>query len=433
MFFQQKAGPRKTILIQTPIQIIIWIALAFVSTKTWYNVCRFFTAFLATAYYQCGEELMIKCVHRRYLKIMYTCCQTAFFLGVLTMNAIGSVLEKRYLCLTMIIMLVLPFIMLLFVPESPLYLMNSNPEKARNALRWYRGNTEIRGEFETMEHYLNFQKYETSGFTVMLKCKVVLKAIIICAILFALKVLSGFYAVVLFSSRWFGDKFCCITPYVDNIIFSLVIAVLTFCSIPVHLYGKYGVRKPLLASTFLVSVLLIIFGYYKFILGKILSTDRENCVTLPTLCVYVCAYTCGLNICPELVLYNYLPFQIYDFVNKLMNTLVWLFIYALAHVYAYTIVRYHSYFTLWVLACLMFAGYIFVMLFVIDVKNKSLVKIQTELGGNPVGTRGSRRQRIATPMDPPQTDITIKRLITRYTERLGDPQNPKPTTSKSPQ
>lgn len=418
-FFAKRLGPKRTILIQTPFNVLFWILAAFFTSGIQlYNVFRFFIAFFSTTYYYCGEELMIETVHRKYQKVMYACCRTSVFLGILIMNSVGALIKKMDLFLYLASAVVVIFIVLLPLPESPVFLMRLNPEKAKKSLRWYRGNRET-GELEIMANYVSFQKYETSGFVPMLKTKVVMKALKICSILFMLKGLSGYYAFTLYSPRWFIAKYSCVTPAVDSVIFSSIVCVVRFISVLLHLYGAFGIKKPLIVSTFTTSVLLIIFGYYKFILERV-AENTGTCVTLPSMCMYACAYECGLSICPEITLYNYLPFQIYSLVNKIMQMMLWIVVFIVTRVYILTITKFHSHVTLWVLATNMFIGYILVMIFVVETKGKSLMKIQIELEGNPVGTRGSRRQRIANPMDQVNTDSEIRDLIKKF----GNPDQP---------
>lgn len=411
-FFARRMGPRKTMILQTPFNLLFWYIMARYENPEGYNGARFCLAFLSATYYYCGEEMLTQTIHRKYLKIMYAFFRSSLFAGILAMNILGPVLKKHWLCLFCGVIIIANCMSLFYIKESPVYLMYNEPVKAKKVLLWYRGNHPIRAELDVLVQYVNFIKYQSSGFVPMIKTKVMKKAITICTILFLLKSVCGYYSFVIDSSPWFRKELCCIDPYIDNIIFSLVAVIVRFITQLVHLYGPFGVRKPLLVSTFSMSVILTILGYYKFILQNILN-EKENCVSLPTLCFLCLAYECGLSICPEIVMYDYMPFQVYDLLKRILHTFMWATIFVVARIYFVTVSKFNFYITLWILALCMFCGYIFIMFAVVESTGKSLTKIQIELGGNPVGTRGSRRQRIASPMDKKDTNAELRDLITK--------------------
>lgn len=403
-FFSKRLGPKKTILLQTPLNIMCWVLAYFNTNVQAYHALRFFIVLFSTTYYFSGGELMIEAIHRRYQKVMYSFYKASFFLGILVADGYGHTdADVKQIFLFGCGAVAITFLFFVFLPESPVFLMRLTPERAKKSLRWYRGRYDITEELEIITNYVTFLKYETSGSMPMLKTKVVIKAIKICSMLFMLKGLSGFYAIVT-CRNWFVTQ-SCITPDIDFAIFSSFLVVIRFISPLVHLYGAFGIKKPLLFSTFASSVLLILFGYYTFIVNRLDSKDKLVCVTLPTLCFYVCAYEAGLSICPEITLYNYLPFQIYPCVDKIMHIVMWSSVCIVVRIYLFTY-RNYSHVVLWILAFNMFLSYVLVLIFVVEVKGKSLLNIQLKLGGNPVGTRGSRRQRIANPLDQSKDQIT---------------------------
>lgn len=419
-FFARKLGPRKTMILQTPLNLIFWFLLGYYDNLEIYNVSRFFVAFFSATYCYCGEELLVESVHRKYLKITYAMYRASLFLGVMAMNVLGPLLDKYILCICCASCVCVTFLLLFSLPESPVYLMRTNPLKAKLAYKWYRGEKANRTELDIIASYVHFLKNQTTGFIPMFKTKVVIKAVKICSILFLLKCFTGYYIFLIDSPKWFTEDVACVSPYIDNIIFSMFLVIARFIGILVHLYGTFGVRRGLLISLFLMSAILAILGYYKFILLNIATNKMEGCVTLPSLCLYVFAYECGISIAPEMTLYDYLPFQIYNTVKKIMLTLMWFMIFLVLRIYMY-LLTYKLYATLWMLALIMFAGYVFIIFAVIESRGKSLLQIQIELGGNPIGTRGSRRQRIATPMDNVNTDAQLREMIKKhYTELLEE-------------
>lgn len=412
MFFTRRIGPKKTMIVQAPLNALCWFLLGFRDNISTYHTARFFASFFSIGYLTCGQALVIQTVHRKYQKLMYSVVSTSMFVGVFLMNALGLFLTKHALCMLCTGGIVVTVVLLFWIPESPVYLMRNNPLRAKKSLEWYRGHKQNGSELDIIYNYVHFTSQTRTGFISMFKSKAVLKAILICTILFILKAMSGYYALVMDSRKWF--KTAAISTYTDNMIFSCVLIIMRFLSSLTHLYGHFGIRKPLLWSTMGTALILALLGYYIF---YVYISDDINVrfIILPALCLFCIMYEVGLSNCPEITLYDYLPCQVYEGVSLLMITGQYILVFIVSRVYLVTMHRYSFYVTLWILSLNLLFGFVFIYYLVIESFGKSLAQIQIEMGGNPIGTRGSRRQRIANPMDHIDTNAEIKNMVVQGT------------------
>lgn len=413
-FFSKRVGPKQALILQCPLNLLCLFLMAFFNELRTYCTSRFFAALFSVSYVYCGEQLMIESVHRNYQKILYAIARTSFFIGILLMNLLGGRLKKTTLCIMCSSFIIINALILLMIPESPVFLMNGKPMESKTSLRWYRQQRNVREEINVIHMYVYSMQLQSSSFTPILKTKVVKKSIFICALLFVLKSMSGYYLLLMDSNGWFSEN-ACINLYYDTVIFSVVVVVMRFLSYVVHLHCEVRNKKMILISTLLTAIVVGTLGGYKFYVH--ISHGKEiPCITLPTLCVYSVAYEFGLSFVPEVTLYDYLPAQIYETVQIIIMCSQWSLIFVLAWLYLFLMNHSFLFIILWVFMILLLCGFVFIWFVMVESQGKQLMQIQIALGGNPIGSRGSRRQRIPTPFDTSSTGQDLVRII-KHSER----------------
>lgn len=326
-------------------------------------------------------------------------------LGVLSMNVLSRFCNQVALCTVCGFMPIICLIMIIRIPDSPVFLMLAGKhQQAEKSLKFYSGNYSYNKELNTITQYVQSMKLSENNY--MLQRKVVFKAIFIVFGLQIFRTMTGYYAFLLDSVRIFSKTDSFISPYDDNIIFGVVVFVTNLSGTLLFLHGNFQLKIPLMCSMGLMCFILMLLGF----VVHFEVTKKYNWLLLVLICLFGTVYNFGMDVIPSIILYHYVPFQVYDFVMKFMTISHWLMVFCLVRWYMWMQLSIGISITYWVLAVISLIGLVYIRVFVVESKGKSLTQIQLELGGNPVGSRGSKRQRIPNPFATKE-DMYLNYLI----------------------
>lgn len=149
-------GPKKTMLLQVcssvsfainqathlsfqaPFNILSWVLLASVIHFNSFMAARFFCGLLSVSYIISGECLLTDTVHTRNLEHMMVMYRSSVLLGVLLTWLMGQLLDKWSATSICAVFALVHAVMLMFLPESPVFLYDKSAVKAEEAIVWYR-------------------------------------------------------------------------------------------------------------------------------------------------------------------------------------------------------------------------------------------------------------------------------------------------------
>lgn len=402
-YCNNKYGPRKTMLIQSPFSLILWILLGLeTSNSTLYMFARLFCGFFSVSYIISGESLLIETIHRANApKIIIghrSCILGGVLYSYIFQGYIKTILPGVWrIGITNPTIVVIHMIMLWLCPESPVYLYNKNEQKAIKSLIWYKGEKNIGEELRIIRKDAEMKNIDPEAHKYMFMAKVVRKALLIVFGLYFCQVFSGYYVFMFEYNRvWKNYNAYCISKHGDIIIYGIVILTTNTISSIVHYRGNYGIRKPLLLSCGIMNVANFVALIYVILYKQniIVDTFLPHYVPLISTCFYALGYEVGLSQCPDILLADYIPHQVYILARMICKTVTWLLVFCYIHIFtlinqleggmAYNIA---------IMSVTSLLTLIFVYICVIETKNKTLIQIQIELGGNPIGSRGGSRQR----------------------------------------
>lgn len=414
-FIKERIGSKNTILLQTPLLLVGWALKGYFNTIEYYKTGHVITSFFSISYLYAGSALVTECVHRNNIKLYYTIFRTSHMLGIFWMDIISTIVDRFWLCHICASISLIVFILLWFLPDSPVYYAKrGRMTQAENSLKFYMGKQSISNEINVIRQYV-FLLGTGNSAQHMFSKKVVLKAIFILFCLQVVRVMSGFYALILNSVVIFRkEKNYMVNQYWDNIFCgsTLFLSRLILCYLTIINIGKIRVKVLLLLSSIFMCLGL-------FSLAFNLHYEMEwtkKWLTQTSLCCISIAYHIGLDIVPDILTYEYLPYQIYNFMVKVMYITHWIMVAGVIRLYLWLQKSYDTYVALFILAGFTAVGVLFIAIFVVETKEKSLTNIQMELGANPVGSRGSRRQRIGNPYERNEGANYLNNLIAEHTE-----------------
>lgn len=341
-----------------------------------------------------GECLLVDTVHRKNLRHMFVMYQTSVLLGVLLTWFMGQSLSKLTTTSVCALFCAIHAFLLFFLPESPVYLYEQSGIKAEKSLAWYWGKTSIYTEMRAIRQYSEIRKIDNATNNTMLYSKVVWKALLIVIGIKFFSISSGYYVFLFYNVHAVQEIQIIFDHVYDPLFYGTVMYLSNVISMLIHLKCSFSIRKPLILSSTLVTLVLTIFSLFLCLDAANVKIDNMAARVIPSVCVcfLIIAYETGLSYYAEIALVDYMPHEVYFISRNILRMCHWMFVFVL--VKNVIIIRDYapvSVVCILVLAILSFAGIFYMAFVVVETKGKSLVQVQKDIGGNPIGSRGRLR------------------------------------------
>lgn len=408
-FLTEKMGRKSTLLFQGPCLLICWFIKGYFNNYKVYTIAHGFSGFFGICYMFAGEAYLIETVHRHYMKTMFTVFRASFLLGVTIIATVGPLLGRMWLCVFGASLTVLCWLIMCILPESPVFLLPRSEPKADNALRYFLGKNNVSPELSVIRRCKVFLVSGTYNSSHLMSVKVVRKTIFIVCVLQIISTMTGYYVFILDGMRIFTTATSTAYANVVYAIFGTVLVLARLIGLKVNLRIPAGIKRPMILSTGLNSIILFSLGFIWYFKGA--EQQMNAFLMLLVMCIYGIVYELSLSVCPDILLYDYSPYQIYDYLMKMTLVLHWALVTAAVCIHMLLNNYIDLHWLMWGMSFLSAAGCLFIVQFVIESKSKTLVQIQTELGGNPAGNRGSRHNRLASPYEQEHDYAYFQNLI----------------------
>lgn len=341
-----------------------------------------------------GECLLVDTVHHTNLQHMFVMYQSSVLLGVLLTWIMGQLLDKFTTTTICAALCALHAILLSFLPESPIYLYDTSAIKAENSLAWYRGRKDIYSEMRAIKQYSDMRKIDPAANDAMLYSKVVIKGLLIAMGIKFFSISSGYYVFLFYSVNTVHELVLMVDNFYDALIYGGFMYISSFVSLMIQYRKNYPIRKPLILSSTLVTIILVTFSAHLFVASTFPQMNEYAKRLIPIICVclLIPAYECGLSSYAETALSDYMPYEVYPKARIIMKIWHWLLVFLLVkNIITIRDYMHRSYAAISVLAILSFIGIFYMRFVVVETQGKSLIQVQRDIGGNPIGSRGRLR------------------------------------------
>lgn len=372
-------GRKWTMIGIAPFFTLSWVLLSFANSMVLYCVARFFCGFCGGAFCVAAPNYTAELSEPSIRGFLGTLFQLMICSGIAIAYALGEFKSRFALSIPPSAFPIVLALLIFFLHESPMFLLKrGKEEKARKSLQFFRGpNYDIEPEFKEMQKYV--KKGDESNWQVFKK-KSSLKASAMLLVLHVGQQMSGINAVMFFAHEIFTQAGSHLSPGLSSIILGVVqICATIVCTLFVDRVG----RKILwIVSLIIMITCLILLGVYFLIK----NSDPELAKTLSllpliSLCVYLVGFSLGSGPLPWAMLGELLPDQIKSIVGSAVTCVNWFLAFVVTVSFTSIIEAVGAaavYFGFAVLQTLTLA---FIILVLIETKNKSLEQIQQELSG----------------------------------------------------
>lgn len=172
------------------------------------------------------------------------------------------------------------------------------------------------------------------------------------------------------------------SPEISAIIIGLTQVCLT--GVSAYLVDRSGRKLLLVVSWSVMCVTLVALGVYFKVnqLGEANSSAALSWLPIICVCLYLAGFSLGCGPLPWAMLGELLPGSIKGYCSSFVACFNWLLAFFVTVTFGGLVDALGGHAVFFIYAVICGTGVVFVLLFVIETKNKSLEQIQTELGAN---------------------------------------------------
>ncbi|EFA09872.1 solute carrier family 2, facilitated glucose transporter member 2 [Tribolium castaneum] len=350
---------------------------------------RFFLGFLGISYSMCGETLYLQTVHFRLKRYISVFQNSSMVFGVFISHVVGVATTTFYLSVCCALIPTLHYFFVLIVPESPVFLYQTSHVAAAKSLAWYRGEGNFYEDMANLKKDWDATRYDADSYGYMFTAKVVYRGLLIVLGVTYFQAFGGYFIFLFYEVRVWAEG-SVISPVVDSTLGAFFFVVSKLLWSISHEFRWKNVRPLLISSCFFSALALTAIAVY-----LILDNYGFNFVKwlnwMPTLALacFLFAFEMGLNYFPKVLTFEYMPFQVYKRASMIVQSVHWLIAFINIYCFASSFTTIPTYVAFIILAVQGYVGTVFCYYFVVEPRGKSLVQVQLELGGNPIGKRGA--------------------------------------------
>lgn len=394
-------GRKKALLITEIPMIIGWIVIACATNVEMIYAGRVLTGF-GSGMIGAPARVYTSEVTQPHLRgMLCALASTGISLGVLFQYTLGAVTTWKILSAISACVPVLAFALMLFMPETPNYLVSKNkPDQALKSLAKLRGSTynlekEVT-QLQTFAQKSNQKKKMTPKETLQaLLHPSCLKPFGILTLYFMMYQFSGVNTITFYAVEIFQDSGTTMDKYTCTIMLGVVRFVFTILA--AILLRRCGRRPLTFISGIGCGVTMIGLGtylYYKKIWEMAVPPIAPTATWFPVMCIFVFTITCtlGFLVVPWVMIGELYPMKVRGIVGGFTTCMAHTFVFIVVKTYPFLahLLERHGAFILY--GCISFLGTVFFYLCLPETKGKTLQEIEDYFSGRIKSLKKSKQQ-----------------------------------------
>ncbi|XP_052754752.1 facilitated trehalose transporter Tret1-like [Galleria mellonella] len=388
----QRAGRRRTLQIAAPLWLAAWLILGFANQFPLILLGRIMSGLCVGFVLAPAQVYVSECCDPEIRGRLGSLPTLSMSFGILLSYIAGNWLQWRYLAFFSAVFCVILFILLLPLPESPVWLDTQRCDSVE-AVKWLhlspRATVIVKDEPE--------EKIESPTPPKLFTRKVffssaVLKPLIVGFALLIFQQFSGIDAVIFFTVEIFQNAGSTLDAMTATIIIGLV--QLLSNGVSVSLVDRAGRRPLLLVSAAVMSVAMAAMGssfYFEF--------EKETWLgylPIASLVVFMMGFSIGFGGLPFLLLGELFPTHYRSQLSAMASAVNLISMFSVIKTYHTLDSLLTSAGTFWMYSCFCALAFVFVFIMVPETKGKSLAEIEEHFRGKKKNKDVVNLQRIST-------------------------------------
>ncbi|CAK9833643.1 Facilitated trehalose transporter Tret1 [Anthophora retusa] len=387
-YMMDALGRKRSLIITEVPALLGWLLIAFATNIHMIYAGRFFVG-LGSGMVGAPARVYTGEVTQPHLRGMLTAfASIGVSTGVLIEYALGSVLTWN-VCAAISGILPLAALLLMFLfPETPSYLISrSRPEKARKALKQFRGSTcNINQEMEALINFSNKNNIKRlTGFretvSALLKPNA-LKPFTLLFLYFLIYQWSGTNVITFYAVEIFQDSGATLNKYLAAVILGVVRLSSTIAAC--ILCRKCGRRPLTMVSSIGCGISMVGLGGYIWLKEYWAANNVTIAVTwFPVFCIFAYTITCtlGFLVIPWIMIGEVYPVQVRGIIGGLTTMAAHSFIFTVVKTYPFLASALTRHGTFILYGCISLLGTIYFYLCLPETKGKTLQEIEDYFSG----------------------------------------------------
>ena len=303
--------------------------------------------------------------------------QLAVTIGVLLAFSAGSAIEWQWLANIGAILSALLVIVMLPLPETPMWLAEKHPDKTKalQSLRWLRGGSDSDVAQECHDIHQCHANQVEGGVSLRELCttRCLYRPLLISVGLMFFQQASGVNAVMFYTTSIFKTAGFAHSGNLPSIVVAGVQVVATF--VASLLLDRLGRRLLLIIAGLLMAISCVTLGLYYY-LTESGTTSNLGWLSLTSMAVYIAAFSIGWGPVPWIVMSEILPVRVKGLGSGLSLVINWLMAFVVTKEFSTLETFLNAYGAFWLFGGACFVGVLFVVFVVPETKGQSLQQIE---------------------------------------------------------
>lgn len=370
---------RKTILLWSSVPFCTsWIVIAFAKSLPVLLIGRIIGGLCQGLAFASLPMYLSEISDKEIRGLLCSAVSISLFLGVMVINVIGTYMTIKTSSLVCLIVPILLFFTFVWMPESPNYLlMRGKHEEARQSLTALKGPDEADCNFDVLLKVIEEEKLNKTHFLCMFKKNNRRKLMTLVG-LRATQQFSGVTAFNIYTQTVFQEGADSISPLLGTVI--LYTIQIVFSTISSLLVDKLG-RRPLLITSTVGAICVLLGGGSFFLVRDVAEVDTSHVSFLPALILiaFTFSYSLGLQSMPNFMASELFTTSLKPYACTVGDVMYYAFGAIVSKYFQVTKDSYGLYVPFWSFAICCSIGFVIILIFMPETKNKTLEDIQTEL------------------------------------------------------
>uniref|UniRef100_A0A0C9R151 Tret1_15 protein n=1 Tax=Fopius arisanus TaxID=64838 RepID=A0A0C9R151_9HYME len=304
--------------------------------------------------------------------------------GTLIAAIFGATLTYHQSGICGIILPPLFFLIFVFMPESPIYLVRKNKiAEATRCLMWLRNYDKTEAEQEVFQLQGNLQKIEESRRTVkktdIFKDRATIRGFIIASGLFIGQHMTGCGIVAVYAPLIFQLADSSLSPNIAAIVIAVIQSTGSWLStMTIDLTGR---RCIILLSCIGMGICHLIFGTFFLLMDQNVDVSSFSWLPLAVLSIYAISYSMGIGPAAYIVAAEIFSPDIASFATSTAMMLLWFSSFVAIKSFPLISFHYGSHTSFYILAAFCASTWLFTFILLPETKGKSTQSIIDELNG----------------------------------------------------
>ncbi|KAJ8972653.1 hypothetical protein NQ317_015373 [Molorchus minor] len=380
MFFTERIGRKKSLLLASLVVLIAWIAIALGDNIIYLFIARFGCGMAGNMAFVAAPMYLAEIADQKIRGFLSSIIFLMMLFGCLVVYCVGPFLPYYVPSVIGAAIAITELSIFSFMPESPYYLLYKNkPEEAKKSLAYFRSNRGVEKEIKEISDAIERQKTEKGRLQDLFAIKSNRKAIIIMT---ALNGGQNFCAIVIVMMNLHIILAEAGSIYMEDAYAGIVFAVIMLLSASIAAFqlDKYGRKMLLVTSAVLTGFCLFIIAIYFHL--KYVGYDMLPISWIPIVAVmiYAASYKMGVGIVPIVITAEVFPAKMKSIGMTISDAMFVVWGIVSLQMYQW-LVYYGLHVPFYLFAgCSIFLG-VFTWLYIPETKGKTLEEIQFILKG----------------------------------------------------